>query len=81
LLSNSSQGRLDFVRRKRDRTHPRARRIEHRVRDGRRDRASHRLTRTPRDRPWTIDKRRLISAEDKGVTFKWKDYRTEGPGR
>lgn len=28
-----------------------------------------------------ISNRRLISADDKGVTFKWKDYRIEGPGR
>ena len=24
---------------------------------------------------------RLISADETGVTFKWKDYRIEGPGR
>ena len=24
---------------------------------------------------------RLISADEAGVTFKWKDYRIEGPGR
>jgi Putative transposase/Transposase zinc-binding domain len=28
-----------------------------------------------------ISNRRLISADDTGVTFKWKDYRVEGPGR
>jgi hypothetical protein len=28
-----------------------------------------------------ISNRRLISADDKGVTFKWKDYRLEGPER
>jgi hypothetical protein len=28
-----------------------------------------------------ISNRRLISADQTGVTFKWKDYRTEGPGR
>ncbi|HZD28168.1 MAG TPA: IS91 family transposase [Xanthobacteraceae bacterium] len=28
-----------------------------------------------------ISNRRLISAADNGVTFKWKDYRIEGPGR
>ena len=28
-----------------------------------------------------ISNRRLISANDNGVTFKWKDYRIEGPGR
>jgi hypothetical protein len=28
-----------------------------------------------------ISNRRLISADDKGVTFKVKDYRIEGPGR
>ena len=28
-----------------------------------------------------ISNRRLISADDAGVTFKWKDYRIEGPGR
>ena len=28
-----------------------------------------------------ISNRRLISADDNGVTFKWKDYRIEGPGR
>jgi len=25
--------------------------------------------------------RRLIAANEKGITFKWKDYRIEGPGR
>jgi hypothetical protein len=28
-----------------------------------------------------ISNRRLIAANDGGVTFKWKDYRIEGPGR
>src|SRR5206468_33605 len=28
-----------------------------------------------------ISNRRLISADEGGVTFKWKDYRIEGPGR
>ena len=28
-----------------------------------------------------ISNRRLISADETGVTFKWKDYRIEGPGR
>jgi Putative transposase/Transposase zinc-binding domain len=28
-----------------------------------------------------ISNRRLISADHTGVTFKWKDYRIEGPGR
>ena len=28
-----------------------------------------------------IANRRLISADETGVTFKWKDYRIEGPGR
>jgi Putative transposase/Transposase zinc-binding domain len=28
-----------------------------------------------------ISNRRLISLDDKGVTFKWKDYRLEGPER
>jgi len=28
-----------------------------------------------------ISNRRLISADQTGVTFKWKDYRIEGPGR
>jgi hypothetical protein len=28
-----------------------------------------------------ISNRRLISADGTGVTFKWKDYRVEGPGR
>jgi hypothetical protein len=28
-----------------------------------------------------ISNRRLISADDKGVTFKWKDYRIDGQGR
>jgi hypothetical protein len=28
-----------------------------------------------------ISNRRLISADETGVTFRWKDYRTEGPGR
>jgi hypothetical protein len=28
-----------------------------------------------------ISNRRLISADDNGVTFKWKDYRLEGPER
>ena len=28
-----------------------------------------------------ISNRRLISADDNAVTFKWKDYRIEGPGR
>jgi hypothetical protein len=28
-----------------------------------------------------ISNRRLISADDNGVAFKWKDYRIEGPGR
>jgi len=28
-----------------------------------------------------ISNRRLLSADDNGVTFKYKDYRIEGPGR
>jgi hypothetical protein len=28
-----------------------------------------------------ISNRRLVSADDKGVAFRWKDYRIEGPGR
>jgi Putative transposase/Transposase zinc-binding domain len=28
-----------------------------------------------------ISNRRLISADDKGVAFRWKDYRIDGPGR
>ena len=28
-----------------------------------------------------ISNRRLISADETGVTFKWKDYRIDGPGR
>ncbi len=28
-----------------------------------------------------ISNRRLISADERGVTFRWKDYRIEGPGR
>jgi len=28
-----------------------------------------------------ISNRRLVAANEKGVTFKWKDYRIEGPGR
>jgi len=28
-----------------------------------------------------ISNRRLIASDDKGVTFKWKDYRIEGPAR
>ena len=28
-----------------------------------------------------ISNRRLISADEAGVTFKWKDYRIEGPDR
>jgi hypothetical protein len=28
-----------------------------------------------------ISNRRLVSLDDKGVTFKWKDYRIEGPER
>jgi len=28
-----------------------------------------------------ISNRRLISADETGVTFKWKDYRIKGPGR
>ena len=28
-----------------------------------------------------ISNRRLIAFDDKGVTFKWKDYRLEGPAR
>ena len=28
-----------------------------------------------------ISNHRLISADDNGVTFKWKDYMIEGPGR
>src|SRR5271165_134879 len=28
-----------------------------------------------------ISNRRLVSADEKGVTFKYKDYRIEGPGR
>jgi len=28
-----------------------------------------------------ISNRRLIASDDKGVTFKWKDYRVEGPAR
>jgi Putative transposase len=26
-----------------------------------------------------ISNRRLIACDEKGVTFKWKDYRIEGP--
>jgi len=29
----------------------------------------------------TISNRRLVSLDDRGVTFKWKDYRIEGPKR
>ena len=28
-----------------------------------------------------ISNRRLISTDERGVTFKWKDYRIEGPAR
>ena len=28
-----------------------------------------------------ISNHRLISADETGVTFRWKDYRIEGPGR
>jgi putative transposase len=28
-----------------------------------------------------ISNRRLVALDDKGVTFKWKDYRIEGPDR
>ena len=28
-----------------------------------------------------ISNRRLIAADDRGVTFAYKDYRIEGPGR
>jgi len=28
-----------------------------------------------------ISNRRLIAADHTGVTFRWKDYRVEGPGR
>jgi hypothetical protein len=28
-----------------------------------------------------ISNRRLIAYDEKGITFKWKDYRIEGPGR
>ena len=28
-----------------------------------------------------ISNRRLLSADDGGIAFRWKDYRTEGPGR
>ena len=28
-----------------------------------------------------ISNRRLISADETGITFKWKDYRIEGPDR
>jgi len=28
-----------------------------------------------------ISNRRLVSADDHGVSFRWKDYRIEGPGR
>ena len=28
-----------------------------------------------------ISNRRLISADETGITFRWKDYRIEGPGR
>jgi hypothetical protein len=28
-----------------------------------------------------ISNRRLIAADDGGVSFRWKDYRIEGPGR
>ena len=28
-----------------------------------------------------IANRRLVALDDNGVTFKWKDYRTEGPAR
>jgi hypothetical protein len=31
--------------------------------------------------PRAISNRRLIAANEKGITFKWKDYRIEGPGR
>ena len=28
-----------------------------------------------------ISNRRLVSADDNGVAFRWKDYRIDGPGR
>jgi hypothetical protein len=28
-----------------------------------------------------ISNRRLVAADDGGVSFRWKDYRIEGPGR
>jgi hypothetical protein len=28
-----------------------------------------------------ISNRRLVAANEQGITFKWKDYRIEGPGR
>ena len=28
-----------------------------------------------------ISNRRLVAANEKGITFKWKDYRIAGPGR
>ena len=30
---------------------------------------------------FAISNRRLIAADQSGVTFRWKDYRIEGPGR
>src|SRR5258708_16546470 len=55
----SRKRRLHLLRYKRYRAQPRARRVEHGVRDGGGDGASHRLTRPPRDRPRTIDERDL----------------------
>jgi len=33
------------------------------------------------DIAYAISNRRLVAADANGVTFKWKDYRIEGPGR
>ncbi len=31
--------------------------------------------------PVAISNRRLVAADDGSVSFRWKDYRIEGPGR
>jgi hypothetical protein len=31
--------------------------------------------------PVAIPNRRLVAADDGSVSFRWKDYRIEGPGR
>jgi Putative transposase len=48
---------------------------------GRERRAHRRLSRARSTRTCAISNRRLVALDDKGVTFKWKDYRIEGAER